>query len=208
MLLKLILSTGGSLGRQTIDPIRPPELFNGELGSEQHETTDAGDTQAAGGQLKGAGEAVRTKVPKSTPAPTQAEVDAHRLSGHAVYRSWCSSCGRGKGQSGPHKTRTQDDERGDVPVVSIDYGYLGTKNDDEDVEDEQAGNPPLLVIHDSKSGSILAYLKPTKGVQWEGSEVVLRRVLKSLDWLVYRRIVCKCDNEAAMAALARVIQKA
>ena len=117
-----------------------------------------------------AGEAVRMTVPKATPAPTQAEVDEHRLSGHCVYRSWCSSCVRGKGQSGHHKTRTEDDAKGDVPIISMDYGYLGTRNDDEDVEDEQAGNSPLLVMHDSKSGSILAHLVPRKGVEWEAAK--------------------------------------
>ena len=91
-----------------------------------------------------AGEAVRIKVPKAIAAPTQAEVEEHRLSGHAVYRSWCSSCVRGRGQSNHHqRPGAHADERGDVPVVSMDYCYLGTKTAEEDAEDEASGTSPV-----------------------------------------------------------------
>ena len=145
---------------------------------DQGETADRED-QLEEGEV--AGEAVRIKVPKAIAAPTQTEVEEHRLSGHAVYRSWCSSCVRGRGQSNHHhRPGAHDDERGDVPVVSMDYCYLGTKTAEEDAEDEASGTSPVLVIQDSRSKSIMAHLVPRKGVQWDGSEVVVRRDLGEL----------------------------
>ena len=63
--------------------------------AQDQEGTAERENQLEEGEV--AGEVVRIKVPKDIAAPTQAEVEEHRLSGHAVYRSWCSSCVRGRG---------------------------------------------------------------------------------------------------------------
>jgi cytochrome c5 len=50
-------------------------------------------------------EPTEARVPKSAVSPedpTAAEVEAHRLSGHACFRSWCRHCIRGKGTEAPH----------------------------------------------------------------------------------------------------------
>eukprot|EP00973_Karenia_brevis_P076567 10637081-Karenia_brevis.AAC.1 len=46
--------------------------------------------------------------------PPEGEVEAHRLSGHAVYRTWCEHCVRGSGQNSPHRTRAETGQH-DLP---------------------------------------------------------------------------------------------
>ena len=54
--------------------------------------------------------------------PTSMEREHHSCTGHAVYRSWCPSCVKGRGRSSPHtaKDHTEDE----IPVLSWDYAFL------------------------------------------------------------------------------------
>ena len=50
-------------------------------------------------------EPTEARVPRravSPEDPTDAEVEAHKLSGHACFRSWCRHCVRGRGTEAPH----------------------------------------------------------------------------------------------------------
>eukprot|EP00973_Karenia_brevis_P064070 8903790-Karenia_brevis.AAC.1 len=38
--------------------------------------------------------------------PTAGEVEAHKLTGHAIYRSWCTECVKGSRQNAPHLSST------------------------------------------------------------------------------------------------------
>ena len=59
--------------------------------------------------------------------PSDAEVEAHKLSGHACFRSWCRHCVRGRGCEAPH-SQTKPPESA-VPVISWDYCYLSSTKD-------------------------------------------------------------------------------
>ena len=51
--------------------------------------------------------------------PSDAEIEAHKLSGHACFRSWCRHCVRGRGTEAPH-LRVKASESA-VPIISWDY---------------------------------------------------------------------------------------
>ena len=57
--------------------------------------------------------------------PSKADVDQHEATGHASYRNWCAECVRGRGREMAH---AQGDHSTDpTPVLSWDYGFLGTR---------------------------------------------------------------------------------
>eukprot|EP00973_Karenia_brevis_P026193 3613442-Karenia_brevis.AAC.1 len=84
--------------------------------------------------------------------PKAGEIEAHNMTGHAVYRTWCAECVRGSGQNAPHQTRV---ERGphDLPKISFDYGFLSAKTHSraENEEAERDGQSPMLVYWDAHS---------------------------------------------------------
>ena len=44
------------------------------------------------GVEEGAAEEFTTRVRPSPPTPTAQDVDQHKSTGHAIFRSWCSEC--------------------------------------------------------------------------------------------------------------------
>ena len=89
--------------------------------------------------------------------PSEAEVEAHKLT-HCPYRAWCEECVMGAGVSSGHRGVGGV---GEVPVVSIDYMFLGTKEGKENEDKEN----PILVGIDSRSGTIFAHIVKEKGAQ-------------------------------------------
>ena len=55
------------------------------------------------------------------PEPSARQIAEHELTGHAVYRSWCRHCVASKGRAHAHSSR----EEGELPEISIDYGFFG-----------------------------------------------------------------------------------
>ena len=43
-----------------------------------------------------------TRVKSGPPEPTQQDRDHHESTGHAIFRSWCTSCVCGRGRADPH----------------------------------------------------------------------------------------------------------
>ena len=68
-------------------------------------------------------------------------IDDHEVS-HLPFRSWCSFCVRGRGQSMGHFRIDKGDEQ--VPTVSIDYGFLGTKEPNKGLEPSRHGSDMVL----------------------------------------------------------------
>ena len=104
--------------------------------------------------------------------PTSKEIEDHVLTGHASFRSWCAACVQGRGRAERHQEDGQKEleDSSKVPVVSWDYCFLGTKNRASEVEVEQRGDSPVLVMHDSVTKSIFAHLIPAKGVDFPRCE--------------------------------------
>ena len=142
--------------------------------------------------------------------PSEMEVEDHRLTGHAVFRSWCPHCVRGRGRDDRHLEGPQEDA---VPVLSWDYCYLcsrGSPGDEAAAEEEaaeQARSSPALVRWDRRSKGFSAYVLPAKGVDFEGAEPVVNLLAKEVDALGYRRVCFRSDNEPALLALLRAVQQ-
>ena len=66
-------------------------------------------------------EAQRAKFRSVESVPLQIEVDEHNID-HAVFRSWCPHCVKGKASSYGHPRNEND--KGDIPKVCIDYMYM------------------------------------------------------------------------------------
>ena len=142
--------------------------------------------------------------------PTSKEIEDHVLTGHASFRSWCAACVQGRGRAERHQgdgcKELEDGSK--VPVVSWDYCFLGAKNRASEVEVEQRGDGPVLVMHDSVTKSIFAHLIPAKGVDFTSCEKVVKMIVKDLDTLGYRKVVFRCDNEPAILSLLRAVKLA
>jgi len=133
------------------------------------------------------------------PAPTEEMVREHAVS-HIPYRSWRSACVRGRGPGLRHR---EVDHAGDqVPVVSIDFAFLGTSRGDGD--DQPKSGTPTLVVRDRWSKSIYAHVLPSKGLEHAYGE---KCILTDLQKLGYKRVVMKSDQEPAMIALIRRVQE-
>ena len=68
--------------------------------------------------------------------PSPREIEEHRLTGHAAYRSWCSWCVAGRGVAMHHSKSQDKRDESAIAVVSFDYFYMGggrqpTRNDEE-----------------------------------------------------------------------------
>jgi hypothetical protein len=68
------------------------------------------------------------KVLKSPLQPTAREVDERNLT-HLPFRDWYSHCIVGKARNILRKK--QKDREHSVPHIHVDYGFLGTEEDEE-----------------------------------------------------------------------------
>ena len=73
-------------------------------------------------------EGLRPTVIKDEHGPTEQEIDEHMIT-HIPFRSWCPFCVMGKACNSDH--RRIKEPHGSVPVISIDYGYMGEGGDED-----------------------------------------------------------------------------
>ena len=140
--------------------------------------------------------------------PTAAEVEEHKLSCHARFRSWCRHCVRGRGTEGAH-SRTSPPPSA-LPVLSWDYCYLSSARRDAPnapARGSDESESPVLVMWDSRSKGLYAHIVPAKGVEYEGLEAVLKVVAADLDRLGHKRVVFRNDTEPAIVAFLRELQR-
>ena len=74
--------------------------------------------------------------------PTVKEHQEH-VTTHRPYRSWCKFCVMGRGVRAPHSRSDARDDLEGVPHVSMDYGFLGESESEEQVS-------PVLVIRERR----------------------------------------------------------
>ena len=71
------------------------------------------------------------------------------MTSHRPYRSWCKFCVMGRGGNSPHKRSDARDDLEGVLHVPTDYGFLGGKENEEQViapaqmETRDPDSPPL-----------------------------------------------------------------
>ena len=128
------------------------------------------------------------RVPKAhsrkfTPSPD--EFNKHCLT-HLPYRNWCPICIQSKRKNPSHSSKRKDESK-DFPVISLDYMYLN------EVQDES--NKPILVMHDSESKGIWAFMVKRKG---NYDDYVSERISRVLKFLGYAKVILKSDQEPSI----------
>ena len=120
----------------------------------------------SGGQkVDGSEEGDKVKVACVPCMPTQEEVDVHNTT-HYPFRSWCRFCVAGKAKANPHFKKDSDRVQSEN-VVSLDYAFLGARENDSDADDEcdtvdhrdSSGNLKVLVARDHKTKYVFANVK-------------------------------------------------
>ena len=131
---------------------------------------------------------------KPVPAPvlpSKAEVESHNVS-HLPFRSWCSACVRGRGLPLGHRrvdTKTKEAEQ--IPTVSVCYMFFWQP------EDRANDTLPVVIVRDRKSRGVWSHPIPSKAPA--------RALMADLDFMVYKRIVLKSDQEPSIVALCDAI---
>ena len=124
--------------------------------------------------------------------PYDAEVEAHNVS-HLPLRSWCSACVHGRGLSLGHRrvdAKTKEAEQ--IPTISVDHWFFGQS------EDRAHYTLPVLIVRDRKSKGIWSHPVPSKGPA--------RALVADLDFMVYKRVILKSDQEPSIVALCDTVK--
>ena len=87
--------------------------------------------------------------------PTVKEHQEH-MTTHRPYRSWCKFCVMGRRVNAPHRRSDAQDDMHGVPHVSMDYGFLGERESEEQVS-------LVLVIRERRHKMTWGMLVPRKG---------------------------------------------
>ena len=85
----------------------------------------AGEEQESGEDVSSGEEEEEGDEPnigKDVKAPSKSEWDEHMVT-HVPFRDWCPHCVKGRGKRGMTRRRNKMGKE-EVPVVSIDYGYM------------------------------------------------------------------------------------
>ena len=98
----------------------------------------------------------------------------------------------------PHRRSDAQDDPEGVPHVSMDYGFFGEWESEEQVTH-------VLVIREWRHTRTSAMLVPRKGTElpW-----IAKRAARFIDQLGHNKVTLRCDSELAIKALAREIAQA
>ena len=108
---------------------------------------------------------------------------------HFPYRPWCRHCVFGAGRRGRHVSVQSGAH--DIPVISIDYGFLprgitagsggdsGGQGSESAPQQEEEHSSPFLVCTDSAKGTLLSEFVPAKGED----AYAVERLTEHLTWL-------------------------
>ena len=132
----------------------------------------------------------------SMSAPSIKEKEEHFVS-HFPFRAWCEHCVRGKAKAMKHVRVDHSEEQ--VPVISVDYCFMNSKDDTVITEDTQSKHSPVLVVRDRWTRMVFAHVLPYKGVQ--KGPVGSKCLLNDLRKLGYPKMIVRYDPEPALQAV-------
>ena len=128
---------------------------------------------------------------KSAPVlPTDKEREEHEAT-HATFRSWCEACVAGRATEDSHRRPATEPS---VPLVAMDYGFLGR---DTDVE-----LATILVLIQRPHGAVGACQVLRTGPE----PYAIDCVLAYLDTWGLREVLPKADTEPAIQALVDAVR--
>ena len=162
---------------------------------------EADETQEDDGDHADHGERAPHQAPRIEVA-TKEMREAHEAAGHATYRSWCRACVAGRGRSKYHRRIDREDVNC-VPVVSMDYGFLGPQCELCEGDDTQV-LLTFLGLRDRKSRSIAGLTVPHKGPD---NGYPVSRVVRQLDEWGRGDVILRSDQEPAIEQLKRCIKE-
>ena len=102
-----------------------------------------------------------------------------------------------------------DQGRRTVPIIGFDYMFITRRGVFERGEWEPVSGESVakvLVIRDSMSKALIAHMVPQKGV--DERMYVIDTIVQEIEWLGYRRIILKSDNEAPIVSLVKAALRA
>lgn len=195
--LNLLTSPDGSSARKVSLPkaVSPMSHFGAEklgAGNWRPVLCPQGESADSAPALQEEGQEARPIARPHQPTPEM--IAAHEVS-HVPYRNWCRACVAGRGRAYSHRPSIQTSS---TPVISMDYLYFNEPSSGS------GSSLPTLVLRDGMSKAIFSHLLPAKGTQ--GSTYPEKAVLKDLNFLGYRRLVLKHDQEPSIKALARTVK--
>ena len=118
--------------------------------NESSENVPEGDNQYGGDQFQDCDEgeaAEEMSASRKLPDPVQPSREErmeHDISGHAVFRSLCKHCLRGRCKEWPHSRGDHSEDREDIPILSWDYCYLckvGNSAEEQAQAETEGSNP-------------------------------------------------------------------
>ena len=120
--------------------------------------------------------------------PSQAEIDDHERT-HLPYRSWCTHCVRGRGESHPH-CRSAGEDR-EIPELHMDYCFMGKVDE---------ATQPILVMRCRDTRMTCSFMVREKGAT---GDYVIKRALAFIKELGYEatKLIIKSDQEFSIQAV-------
>ena len=131
------------------------------------------------------------------PGQTANENKEH-ITTHRPYRSWCTFSVTGRGVNSPHRRSDAQEDWEGVPHLSMDYGFLGERESEEQVN-------PMVVSRERRHKITWAMLVPRKGTEFPW---LAKRAAEFIEQIGHNRVTLRCDNEPALEAWARQIAQA
>ena len=174
---------------------------------------DGGDGREASEDAREEQDERKPKIVTDIKGPTEWERLVHDLT-HIPYRPWCRHCVAGRGKSRYHR-RHLEDRRGEVPVISMDYGALGPREtiehvnyaeDGGDGEQETAHDQLVrfVAVKDRVSKAVASVSIPSKG----SSDTYVRdKCMQYFEEWGRTSIVLRCDKESSIRDLRRSIME-
>ena len=130
-------------------------------------------------------EGAKPRVAKCPKCPTASEREEHETT-HPPFRDWCGHCVRGCATDHPHR-RGGAKEPHAVPTVSMDYCYVGQRQDDK--------NTPILIVKCDTTKTVCSHPALQKGGAYSW---VSDRIVQDINNMGHGKIILKCDQEPAI----------
>jgi len=184
------------------EPSCTPCLFPTTEGGGSASGAAAPGGESESGAAVPSDDSLAAKLLKAPHQPTQREIDEHEVN-HIPFRAWCSACVRGRAKSDAHHLiGDSEKQEATIPVISVDYGFMGESG--SLAEREVGSNSlPILIVKDRASKAIWSVPVPEKGATHPYPTKMLLAILNSTG---YRRIVLKSDQEPAILKLCEVVK--